>query len=450
MNRSANKPTRDMWSSKFGFIMSAAGSAVGLGNIWKFPYICGTSGGALFLAVYIIFVALLGYPILLTELSIGRYGGQNAVDSCRMINKHWGFAGGFGVLGAAAVLSYYCVVGGWVIKYLMCCISGQVPSPSYFSQYSSATVEPIIWQAVFLLLNALIVMFGVSKGIEKVSSILLPLLLVFLAGLMTYSLTLPDAIEGVRFFLMPDFSKIGSFGDVSSIIVKALGQVFFSLSLGMGTLITYGSYLDKENDLSKSTVSIVTIDTIIAIISGLTILPAVFSFGLEPDEGAGLIFSTLTGVFGSLAAGPLMGTVFFLLVLFAAITSSISLIEVIAAFFSERFGISRKTAIIIPILFIMLLSIPSALSYGILSDFTIMGMNIFDFFVFLSDQIIMPLGGLFLCILAGWIWGSDNLDNEISSGGKYTFKLSGIYNIIIKYIAPALIVVVFISSFIAA
>ena len=329
MSKNVSGSGRDKWSTGFGFIMSAAGSAVGLGNIWKFPYVCGTGGGALFLAVYIFFVLVLGYPILLTELSVGRHGGSNAVDACEKIKKGWGFAGGFGVAGSAAVLAYYCTVGGWVMKYLFSTASGNIPLPSYFSEYSTMAAEPVVWQTVFLLINGIIVVFGVSKGIEKVSSVLLPLLLVFLVGLMIYSLTLNGAAEGVKFLLMPDFSKISSFGDVADIVVKAMGQVFFSLSLGMGTLITYGSYLEKDNDLSRSTWIIVTIDTAIAMISGLTVLPAVFAMGLEPDEGAGLIFSTLTAVFGGLSYGRIAGTVFFALVLFAAITSSISLLETI-------------------------------------------------------------------------------------------------------------------------
>ena len=261
----------------------------------------------------------------------------------------------------------------------------------------------------------------------------LPLLLVFLVGLMIYSLTLNGAAEGVKFLLMPDFSKISSFGDVADIVVKAMGQVFFSLSLGMGTLITYGSYLEKDNDLSRSTWIIVTIDTAIAMISGLTVLPAVFAMGLEPDEGAGLIFSTLTAVFGGLSYGRIAGTVFFALVLFAAITSSISLLETIVSFLTERYGLSRLKATVIPVIIIGLLCVPASLSYGVLSDVRIFGLTVFELFVFLSDQIIMPLGGFFLCILAGRIWGRKNMEREISSDGRYPFRLAGVFDVMIKY-----------------
>ena len=425
MSKNVSGSGRDKWSTGFGFIMSAAGSAVGLGNIWKFPYVCGTGGGALFLAVYIFFVLVLGYPILLTELSVGRHGGSNAVDACEKIKKGWGFAGGFGVAGSAAVLAYYCTVGGWVMKYLFSTASGNIPLPSYFSEYSTMAAEPVVWQTVFLLINGIIVVFGVSKGIEKVSS-----------------------VEGVKFLLMPDFSKISSFGDVADIVVKAMGQVFFSLSLGMGTLITYGSYLEKDNDLSRSTWIIVTIDTAIAMISGLTVLPAVFAMGLEPDEGAGLIFSTLTAVFGGLSYGRIAGTVFFALVLFAAITSSISLLETIVSFLTERYGLSRLKATVIPVIIIGLLCVPASLSYGVLSDVRIFGLTVFELFVFLSDQIIMPLGGFFLCMLAGRIWGRKNMEREISSDGRYPFRLAGVFDVMIKYLSPAMIIIVFVSYFI--
>ena len=446
-----NNPTsnkREQWSSKFGFIMSAAGSAVGLGNIWKFPYICGTNGGALFLIFYIAFVILLGYPILMTELAIGRNGEQNAVESCKKIHPKFGIAGGLGIAGSFAVLSYYCVVGGWVMKYLFACISGSIPESDYFSDYAAQTVEPIIWLCIFLIINALIVISGVSKGIERVSSILLPLLLIFLFGIMIYSLSLPNAMTGVEFFLYPDFSAINGFSDIVSIAVKALGQVFFSLSLGMGTLITYGSYLSRSTDLRKSTATIVIIDTIIAVISGLTILPAVFSMGLEPDEGAGLIFSTLTAVFNNLKGGTILAAVFFALVLFAAITSAISLMEVIAAFLSERYKLSRKAAVWLPVIPIALICIAASLSFGGLSDFTIMGMNIFDLLIFISDQIIMPIGGFCLCILAGWLWKKEDMKKELTSDSKFPFRMYSAFRFMIRYLSPAMIIIVFISSFI--
>lgn len=448
MKRPENTSARDSWSTGFGFIMSAAGSAVGLGNIWKFPYVCGTNGGAVFLIMYIIFAFLIGYPILMTELSIGRAGRMNSVDSCRRIDPKWGFTGMFGVAGAAAVLTYYSVVGGWVMKYSSAFILGRIPSPDYFSEYSSSTVEPVIWQSIFILLTAAVVTFGISGGIEKVSSVLIPLLLLFLAGLMIYSLSLPGAAEGVRFFLIPQSTDIKSTSDIAHIALKALGQVFFSLSLGMGTLITYGSYLEDDFSITRGTTYIVVIDTVIAVISGLVILPAVFSMGLTPDEGAGLIFSTLTEVFGKIGAGRILGSLFFLLVFFAALTSSISLLEVIVSFAFERTAVSRKMAAVIAAVLFIILSVFASLSFGLLSDVRILGMTIFDLFVFLSDNVIMPLGGIFICILAAWKWGRADLVNEVTSHGLQRFKSASLYVFLVKYVCPAVILTIFISSLI--
>ncbi len=445
MNNNSQGTNREQWSSKIGFIMSAAGSAIGLGNLWKFPYMAGTNGGGIFLLLYILLAALIGIPILMTELAVGRAGRKNAIASCRSINPHWGFVGAFGIAGAFFVLSYYCVVGGWVLKYLASSLTGSIPSPGYFDSYSTEAIEPIIWMIVFCLINVIIVSWGVSKGIERVSTIVLPLLLIMLLGIMVYVLTLPNAIEGVSFIFLPNFSDINSIGDFAKICVSALGQVFFSLSLGMGTLITYGSYLDKNDNLGKSTVTIVAIDTIIAIISSLTVMPAVFSFGLSPDAGTGLVFSTLPAVFANLKGGKIISAVFFLLVLFAAVTSSISLLEVIAAFLSERFSLSRKVSVILPTVLIAAVGTLASLSCGILSDVKIMGMTFFDFFVFLSDQVVMPLGGFFLCILAGYIWDKALLKRELTSSGKYKFRLWGTFRVILRYIAPVLILVIFIS-----
>lgn len=434
---------RETWSSGFGFIMSAAGSAVGLGNIWKFPYVCGTNGGAVFLLFYVMFALLLGYPILLAELAVGRHGRTNAADCCESIKKGWGFIGILGGISAFCVLSYYSVVGGWVFKYFMSCLFSGVPDSSFFESYTAGTYEPVLWQFVFILISFLIVAKGVSSGIEKVSSVLLPLLFVFLTGLMVYSLSLPNAWEGVKFFLMP--ASEGT--DIGSVIVSALGQVFFSLSLGMGTLITYGSYLSRENSLPKSTGIIVLLDTIAAVISGLVILPAVFSFGLEPDKGAGLIFSTLTEVFGSIGGGRTAGTLFFLLVLFASVTSAISLLEMASSLLSDRLSLSKASAAAITSAIVFLAGIPVSLSLGILSDIELNGLSLFELPVFISDNITLPLGGFFLCILAGRIWGRKSFDEEITAGGRHSFPFSGTVSFILRYAAPCIILLITLIPF---
>ena len=438
--------TKEQWSSKFGFIMAAAGSAIGLGNLWKFPYITGTNGGAVFLIVYVVFLVLLGVPILLSELSIGRFAGLNAIDSCKKINSKWGFAGAFGIIGAFGVMASYCVVGGWVIRYIINSFTDSGMSADYFDMYSSKTFEPLLWTAVFMVLTCMIVAGGVSNGIERVSTILLPILIVFLVGIMIYSLTLPNAMEGVKFFLVPDFSAINSFSDFMNIVFNAMGQVFFSLSLGMGTLITYGSYLSKDNNLAASTVTIIVLDTLIALISGFAILPAVFSFGMEPTEGFGLIFKTLPVVFTRMSGGTTVAAIFFTLVLFAALTSSISLLEVIVAWVCSKTKLSRTWAAIIVSVLIFIAGCVASLSVGAVPDISVGGMSMFEFFSFLSDKIIMPLGGIAICILTGYVWGIPNAVKEITNNGKLKFGMSRLFSVTVRYIAPVLIAVIFLTS----
>ena len=440
------KANKEQWSSKFGFIMAAAGSAIGLGNLWKFPYITGTSGGAVFLIVYIIFLMFLGIPILLSELAIGRHAGLNAIDSCAKINPRWGFAGAFGIVGSFGVMASYCVVGGWVIRYIINSFTDTNMNADYFTQYSSQSFEPVLWMAVFLIITCAIVTGGVANGIERVSTIMLPVLVVFLVGIMIYCLTLPGAVKGVRFFLVPDFSAITSFSDFMNILFNAMGQVFFSLSLGMGTLITYGSYLPKDSNLAASTVTIVTLDTAIAIVSGLAILPAVFSFGFEPSEGFGLMFRTLPAVFSRMTGGTVISTAFFVLVLLAAFTSSISLLEVIVAWLCSKTRLSRTWAAILVTLVIFIAGVFASLSVGAIPDIRIGNMSLFEFFSFFSDKIIMPLGGFFICILTGYVWGIDNAAKEISNNGNLRFRLKGIFSIAVRYAAPVLIAVIFVTS----
>lgn len=446
------KAHSEQWSSRFGFIMAAAGSAIGLGNLWKFPYIAGTNGGAVFLIMYVVFLVFLGVPILLSELAIGRYAGLNAIDSCKKINRRWGFAGAFGIIGAFGVLSGYCVVGGWVIRYIINSIesvfsvSAVGMSADYFDSFSSRGFEPILWTFVFMAVTCFIVTGGVSGGIERVSSVLLPILMVFLAGIMIYSLTLPGAAAGVKFFIVPDFAEIGGFAGFARIALNAMGQVFFSLSLGMGTLITYGSYLPKNSRLASSTVTIVAMDTLIALISGFAILPAVFSFGLEPTEGFGLIFKTLPSVFMRMKGGAFVASLFFTLVLFAALTSSISLLEVIVAWVCSKTKLKRVSAAILASLLIFIAGCFASLSVGAVSALKVGNMSLFEFFSFLSDKIIMPLGGFFICILTGYIWGIPRASEEITNGGSLKFRMKGLFSAAVRYIAPALIAVIFAVS----
>ncbi len=441
---------RDQWSSNFGFLMAAAGSAVGLGNLWKFPYVVGMNGGGIFLIIYIVLLILLGAPILMAEMSIGRHTRLNAIGACQQLNKNWGFVGFAGIFGAFIILCYYGVIGGWVMKYLFTYIftSGINEPDRYFQDFSSSTAEPILWQLLFCAVSIVIVIRGISNGIEKISKIFLPLLAAFIIIIAINSVSLPNASEGVKFFLIPDTSHINSFKDIFSIILNAMGQVFFSLSLGMGTLITYGSYLSRDSSIQKNAFYIPLFDLIIAVLACFAILPAVFAYGLEPSGGSGLIFKTLPYVFSSMKFGRICAVIFFALVFFAAVTSSISLVEVIASYFIDSRKWSRPKACIIPGIIFAGVGITASLSFGILSNVKIMGESIFDFLTILSDKILMPIGGFFMCILTGYIWGMPEMFREMSSAGKYKIYFRKTISFLIKFLAPAMILIIFITSFI--
>lgn len=439
---------REQWSSNLGFLLAAAGSAIGLGNLWKFPYIAGSNGGAVFLILYLALLLLLGAPLLLTEMALGRATRLNAIDACRAIHPRWGFVGAAGVIGAFVILSYYSVIGGWVLKYLFAYIrhSGLGDADAYYTGFVTKPLEPVLWHLLFAACCFGIVAFGVSKGIERISKIFLPVLLLALIGIGGYALTLPGAGQGLRFLFLPDLSHIQSFSDFGTILVRAMGQVFFSLSIGMGTLITYGSYLDKQANLQKNAVMIPLFDLIIALLAGIAILPCVFSFGLEPSAGSGLLFRSLPYVFDHMTGGRWIAIAFFALVFIAAVTSAISLLESISAFLIDRFHWNRAAAAGVSTLLFALIGVANSLSMGVWSGFTLFGMSLFDLMVFLSDNVLMPIGGFFLCILASRIWGFPNLIQEISSQGTYPVRFAGILRWILTWLAPAMILVIFVVS----
>lgn len=439
---------REQWSSNLGFLLAAAGSAVGLGNLWKFPYIAGSNGGAIFLVVYLILLALLGVPLLLSEMAVGRSTHKNAIDACKAIHPKWGFVGGAGVLGALIILSYYSVIGGWVLKYFFLYLFGAPDgdAAAYFDQFSARTAEPILWHIGFGLICVLIVSFGVSKGIERVSKLFLPMLVVALVILVIYAMTLPGSMQGVKFLFFPDRTHVTSIGDLGTIIVRAMGQVFFSMSIGMGTLITYGSYLDKNANLQKNAIVIPIFDLLIALLAGLAILPCVFSVGMEPTAGSGLLFQALPHVFETMHFGRAFAVLFFALVFFAAVTSAISLLESIVAFLIDRLHWKRQTAALLSGATFLLLGFGSSLSFGLWSDRTFLGLRFFDWMVFLSDNVLMPIGGFFLCILVGYLWGVPNLLREVSSGGRYHLHATRTLRFVLRVLAPLMIAVIFVVS----
>lgn len=439
---------RDQWGSKIGFILAASGSAVGLGNLWKFPFMAGQNGGGAFVLIYFAILFIVGFTLMLAELTIGRKTQLSPVGAYRALDKRFTWVGAIGVLAGFLILSFYSVVGGWVIRYIVKAVTGAftIADPDVlgglFVNFITNPVEPIIYHLIFMVLTLGIVIGGISGGIEKYSKILMPSLFVMMILIMIRSLTLPNAMEGVRFLLVPDFSKIT--GDA---VLAALGQVFFSLSLGMGAMITYGSYLSKDEDLISSSVQIPLIDTAVALMAGLAILPAVFSFGFDPQGGPGLLFITLPAVFSQMPLGSVFGVIFFTLVLFAALTSSISLLEVVVSYVVDELKWNRKMASIVLGGIIFLMGIPSSLGMGVWSNIRIvMGRDIFDSVDFIASNVFLPLGGLMLCIFIGWFWGIDKALAEITNNGKLNFALAGAWSFLIKFIAPVAILVIFIQG----
>lgn len=446
---SVNK--RDGFGSRFGVLVAVAGSAVGLGNLWRFPYLVGNNGGAAFIIMYLAFVIVLCLPIMFSEFIIGRRTQSNAFGAIKKLapKSIWLLIGVISVAASISIMSFYSVVGGWTIEYIVNSFSSDFLTSnnnllnSKFNDFVSSPIKPLIQHLIFLGLSAMIVVAGIKNGIEKYSKILMPGLFVLVLLLAIRSLTLDGASEGVKFLLYPDFSKLQ--GDS---ILAALGQAFFSLSLGMGCIITYGSYVKKEENLLKISLMTAFADTGFAILAGLAVMPAVFAFGISPSEGPSLVFITLPQIFAQLPFGNILSIIFFIILLVAAITSAISLLEVIVAYMTEELKFTRRNAVIISFLIIGFLGSLSSLSEGVLSDFKIFGKTIFDTFDFMSSNVFLPIGGLLVVLFVGWKMASKDVKDELSSGGAIRLNgvlFSGIM-FIIKFIAPIAISVVLLNS----
>lgn len=440
--------TRGNWSSQFGFIAAAAGSAVGLGNIWKFPYLTGKYGGAAFVLVYLAIILLIGIPLMNSELLLGRKAQKNAVGTFKTLapGSPWFIVGVMGVLAGFIILSYYSVIAGWAVAFIFKSGAYMAAGADYANIFVSSItspVAPLIWHAIFMLMCIGIVVAGIEKGIEKYSKILMPALLVTLLVLVVRSLTLPGAGAGLSFYLKPEFSKLSAEG-----ILAALGQAFFSLSLGMGCMITYGSYLKRDQNIPVNSYWIAGLDTGIALLAGLAIFPAVFAFGLEPGAGPGLTFITLPAVFASMGAiGHFFGILFFFLLTIAALTSAISLLEVVCAYFIDEVKWNRKKAVWVMGIIIFLLGVPSSLGQGVWSGVKIIGgRDILDSLDFIASNVLLPLGGFLLCIFIGWFWGTNKAVEEGNVGAKGAITLGGGYRFLIKYVAPIAIFIVFLKS----
>ncbi|NMA02455.1 MAG: sodium-dependent transporter [Clostridia bacterium] len=436
------KKSREQWGSKIGFILAAAGSTVGLGNIWRFSYVAGNEGGAAFVLIYLGVIFFFGYPLLCTEIAIGRTTQKNPVGAFKALapNSPWWLVGALSVLTSFFILSYYSVIAGWSLSYTFKALLGAfTPGADFaglFVGHISQIWEPIIWHAVFMLITLTIIGAGVVNGIQRVSKVLMPLLFILLILLVVRGLTLDGAGAGIDFYLSPDFSKVDG-GTFSA----ALGQAFYTLSLGMAIMITYGSYLNKEDNIGDSSRMVIGLDTMVAILAGLAIFPAVFAFGFEPNSGPGLAFITLPAVFASMPLGAFFGFLFFLLLSIAALTSTISLLEPSVSYLIDEKGWERKTASLVVGTAIFLVGIPASLGYSVLSDVSFLGLDLLDSYDFITNAVFLPIGGLLTSIFAGYVWGSKNAAQELNTPpGKFAFGKW--YEMLLKYIIPAAILVV--------
>lgn len=437
---------RSSFTGKIGFVLAAAGSAVGLGNIWRFPYLAAKYGGGIFLLVYLVLAVTFGFALMCAEIAIGRKTGQSAINAFRTLDKKYSFIGVIASVIPVIILPYYSVIGGWVSKYLAVFISGgahEAAADGYFESFIAKPIEPIGWFLLFIGLTALIVLLGVEKGIEKVSKFMMPILVILTIVIAVYSMFMPGAMEGVKYYLTPDFSKFSA-----TTVLSAMGQLFYSMSLAMGIMITYGSYMKKDVNLESSVRQIEIFDTGVAFLAGLMIIPAVFAFSGGDEaalgKGPGLMFITLPKVFDSMTGGTFIGAAFFLLVLFAALTSSISLMETVVSIVRDKLGWSRKGAWLAVFIFSVVLGLPSSLGFGVLSDISINGMTILDMFDFISNSVLMPIVALLTCIFVGYVIKPKCLIEEIELTGE--FKSKTLFTIVIKYIAPICIVLILISS----
>ncbi len=437
---------RSSFTGKIGFVLAAAGSAVGLGNIWRFPYLAAKYGGGIFLLVYLILSVTFGFALMAAEIAIGRKTGTSAINAYKKLDKRFGFIGWIASIVPMIILPYYSVIGGWVVKYFSVFVSGgaaEAAGDGYFDGFISQTREPIIWFFVFIGLTALIVLLGVEKGIEKVSKFMMPVLVVLTLFVAIYSMCMPGAMEGVIYYLKPDFSHFSV-----TTVLAAMGQLFYSMSLAMGIMITYGSYMKKDVNLESSVSQIEIFDTGIAFLAGLMVIPAVFSFSGGDEaalgKGPGLMFVTLPKVFASMPAGTIIGAVFFLLVFFAAITSSISLMETVVSILRDKLGWKRNTTCLVVLIGSIALGLLSTLGFGVLGHITIGGMTFLDMFDFISNSVIMPIVALLTCIFVGYFLKPQALIDEVEVSGK--FKKKKMFAVIIKYIAPICIVLILISS----
>lgn len=440
---------RAQFSTRLGVIATTVGSAVGLGNIWRFPYEAGTHGGGAFLITYLCFIFAFGIPILCAEFMIGRGTRSNIFGAFRQLRSSgkWHWVGYIGIVASIMILSFYSVVAGWTLEYLYQSITGalnlnsQEAYHAQFQQFSTHPWRPLLWTILFLIVNFVIVIRGVQKGIERMSNIMMPILFLILIIFCVNSLLMPGAKEGLEFLFWPDFSKIDS-----SVMVSAMGQAFFSLSLGLGTMMTYASYFSKETHIVKSATITACLDTTVAILSGVIIFPAVFTFGVSPTQGPALVFEVLPNIFNQLPGSTIWSILFFFLLFIASLSSTISMSEVSIAYFTEEKKMSRNKATILNTAIALIFGTLCALSFNCLDNITIAGMTIFSIFDYVSSNILLPAGGMFISFFAGWLLDRSFIHDQLTNNGSVKVRVTKAIIFSLKYVAPTGIILVFLSS----
>ncbi len=443
---------RSSFTGKIGFVLAAAGSAVGLGNIWRFPYLAAKYGGGVFLLVYIALSVTFGFALMAAEIAIGRKTQLSPIGAFTSLDKRFSFAGWIAALVPAIILPYYSVIGGWVMKYMIGFIGGNTSAMAqsdYFNNYIGQTFEPIGWFLIFMAITAVIVLFGVEKGVEKVSKVMMPVLIVLTIAIALYTIfSMDGALDGVIYYLKPDFSKFSIMT-----VVAAMGQLFYSMSLAMGIMITFGSYMKKDISIEKSIHQIEIFDTGVAFLAGLMIIPAVFAFSGGDEaalgQGPGLMFVTLPKIFDAMPFGTVIGAAFFIMVLLAALTSSISLMETVVSIFMDKLKMSRKISCITVFAICLLLGLPSSLGYSAWSGVKILGMQLLDFFDFASNSVLMPIVALVTCIFVGFFLKPKAIIEEAELCGN-KFKMKKLFVVMIKFIAPICILMILATSVLSA
>ena len=445
---------REGFSSGLAVFFATLGSAVGLGNIWRFPYLTGENGGGAFLLVYLICIVVVGLPVMIGEFYIGKKAKKNVMGAIRIIkpkSKFWKAIAWGGILSAYFIMFFYSSVGGWVYSYVYKAVTGKLvgvnatTAKTIFDTTSAASASPILWQMLVIGVVSVILIAGVKKGIEKITKTLMPVLFVLIIICDVRALTLPHAYAGINFLFSVNFDKI-----TPTVILVAMGLAFFKLSIGMGTMVTYSSYFTEETDLIGTSVKVALSDTLVSILAGLAIFPAVFSFGIKPNGGPGLLFQTIPLVFAKLPGGSLLLTAFFILAAIAATTAMISMVEVIIAFFSEELGFSRTKAVIINAIIIMCIGAITTISYdgsSAIGKIHILNKNFFDLFDGISSNYLLPLGGLLVAILIGYFVPKEDVRSILSNNGKLNNNLViSIFLVLVRYITPILIMLVFLSA----